>query len=132
MPELFRQITPYLPELLTKNWIFFLFSIVRHTSTQRKTPAPRGIASQHLWTFERDLVSVPILHTSNGLSINVTIYFYPSFLTSWFSMSGSLWCASPHNHQCYGYNLSKQRSVQPTVKNKYYFNIVVWIFATQI
>ena len=30
-----------------------LFSIVQHSSTQRRTPAPRGMASQHLPTFER-------------------------------------------------------------------------------
>ena len=28
------------------------FSIVRHASTPCRTPAPRGMASQHLWTFE--------------------------------------------------------------------------------
>ena len=31
----------------------FFFSIVRHAITQRRTPAPRGMASQHLWTCER-------------------------------------------------------------------------------
>ena len=31
----------------------FFLSIVRHASTQRRTPAPRGMATQHLRTFER-------------------------------------------------------------------------------
>ena len=51
--ELFRQITPYLPELFFFLKIFFSLSIVRHASTQCRTPAPRGMASQHLRTFER-------------------------------------------------------------------------------
>ena len=35
------------------NTTFVFFSIVRHASTQLRTPAPRGMASQHLRTFER-------------------------------------------------------------------------------
>ena len=31
---------------------FRVFSILRHASTQLKMQAPRGMASQHLWTFE--------------------------------------------------------------------------------
>ena len=31
----------------------FFFSNIRHASTQCRTPAPRGMASQHLRTFER-------------------------------------------------------------------------------
>ena len=37
------------------------FSIVRHASTQRRTPAPRGMASQHLRTFERVPVNKELL-----------------------------------------------------------------------
>ena len=37
---------------------FRFFSIVRHASTQLRKPATRGIASQHLQTFERWLASV--------------------------------------------------------------------------
>ena len=37
------------------------FCIVRHARTQRRTPAPRGMASQHLRTFERYLQRTPYL-----------------------------------------------------------------------
>ena len=40
---------------------FFLFSIVRHASTQLRMPAPRGMASQHLRTFERVPVNKELL-----------------------------------------------------------------------
>ena len=48
-------LTSSLLELLiaAKNRTFVFFSIVRHASTQLRMPAPRGMASQHLWTFER-------------------------------------------------------------------------------
>ena len=37
--------------LLKKIFLTFVFfSIVQHASTQRRTPAPRGMASQHQWT----------------------------------------------------------------------------------
>ena len=36
-----------------KNVRLCFFSIVRHASKQRRKPATRGMASQHLWTFER-------------------------------------------------------------------------------
>ena len=39
----------------------FFLSIVQHASTQSSTPAPRGIASQHLRTFERVLVNKELL-----------------------------------------------------------------------
>ena len=40
---------------------FRFFSTVGHTSIQRRTPAPRGMASQHLLTFERALVNKELL-----------------------------------------------------------------------
>ena len=43
------------------NQTFVFFSIVRHASTQRRTPAPRGMASQHLRTFERVPVNKELL-----------------------------------------------------------------------
>ena len=40
--------------------LLFIFSFVQHASTQIRKPATRGMASQHLWTFERGLSQVPI------------------------------------------------------------------------
>ena len=39
----------------------FFLSIVLHASTQRRTPAPRGMASQHLRTSERVPVKTELL-----------------------------------------------------------------------
>ena len=38
---------------IKKIYLSCFFSIVRHASTQLRMPAPRGMASQHLQTFER-------------------------------------------------------------------------------
>ena len=46
--------------LQSLNFVFFL-SIVRHASTQCRMPAPRGMASQHLRTFERVPVNKSLL-----------------------------------------------------------------------
>ena len=44
-----------------ENYSFVFLSIVRHIISQHRTPAPRGIASQHLQTFERVLVNKELL-----------------------------------------------------------------------
>ena len=40
---------------------FRFFSIIRHASTQLRMPVPRGMASQHLLTFERVLINKELL-----------------------------------------------------------------------
>ena len=51
------------------NQTFVFFSIVRHASTQHRTPAPRGMASQHLGTFERVPVNKKLLTGTESRSI---------------------------------------------------------------
>ena len=51
-----------MPLLNKNNFAFvFVYSIVWHASTKLRTPLPRGMASQHLRTFERVLVNKELL-----------------------------------------------------------------------
>ena len=48
--------TPHFVDITKKIASLSVYSsIVRHASTKRRTPTPRGMASQHLRTFERFL-----------------------------------------------------------------------------
>ena len=56
MPEFLEvegNSVPWGEPVVCKLCTLVFFSIVRHASTQRRMPAPRGMANQHLRTFER-------------------------------------------------------------------------------
>ena len=62
--------------------VLFCFSIVRHASTQLRMPAPRGMASQHLQTFERfylnnpSVVTIFVVTEQQLLCLTSSLYYY--------------------------------------------------------
>ena len=54
----------------------FFLSIVLHASTKLRTPAPRGMAGQHLRTFERDPVNKELLTGTRVLVNNLFLSIY--------------------------------------------------------
>ena len=55
-----RKLNDIFRYLFSLNLAFlFCFSIVRHASTQHRMPAPSGMVSQHLRTFERCYLNLP-------------------------------------------------------------------------
>ena len=56
-------------------------SIVCNTNKQRRKPATRGMASQHLWTFERmDIFKSADLNESPNKDFLNALYFFVAWM----------------------------------------------------
>ena len=60
----------------------FFFSIVRHASTKLRTPAPRGMGSQHLRTFDRGLTQCSMWMNVLSRFNKISIPTYPKSVPS--------------------------------------------------